>query len=200
MFRGKFLIALDVEEALIVLGDRTDITDLWPDAGDTRFEAADAIAGTAVARQLVVPVADETDGKLFAQELRRTDVQMHVDAVLILGVHVFEIVGEAERCRKFMPGLRIEVCIAAAAVDRVVADAEVGEPRWIVSARRQVSRQVRHEIVHARIPSHIELRDQISKTRHGIGALTRYREADGTKRAGQRRIYRSATATVRNQH
>jgi hypothetical protein len=34
---------------------------------------------------------------------------MHVDAVLVIGVEVLEIVGEAEHGREFVTGLLIEV-------------------------------------------------------------------------------------------
>ena len=52
---------------------------------------------------------------------------MHVDAVLILGRPVLEIVGEAEHASEFVPGLRIKVSIAAAGVERAVPDAEIGK-------------------------------------------------------------------------
>ena len=57
---------------------------------------------------------------------------MHVDAVLILGRLVLEIVGEAEHARELAPGLRIEVGVAAAAVDRAVPDAEVRKAGRVV--------------------------------------------------------------------
>jgi hypothetical protein len=51
---------------------------------------------------------------------------MHVDAVLILGVLVLEIVGEAECRRKFASGLLVEIRVGAAGIDRIVADADIG--------------------------------------------------------------------------
>ena len=50
---------------------------------------------------------------------------MHVDAVLVVRVHVFEIVGEAKRGREFVPCLRIEVCVGATGVDCIVPKAKV---------------------------------------------------------------------------
>ena len=50
---------------------------------------------------------------------------MHVDAVLILGRLVGEIVGEAEHARELMPGLRVELGVAAAGIDRAMPDADI---------------------------------------------------------------------------
>ena len=57
---------------------------------------------------------------------------MHVDAVLILGRLVGEIVGEAEHAGELVSGLRIEIGIAAAGVDRAVPDADVRQARRII--------------------------------------------------------------------
>jgi len=40
--------------------------------------------------------------------MRCADIEMHVDAVLVLRMHVLEIVGEVERGGEFVAGLRIE--------------------------------------------------------------------------------------------
>src|SRR5262245_63262673 len=50
---------------------------------------------------------------------------MHVDAVLILGGLVGEIVGEAQAARELVPSLRIEIGVADAGVDRAVPDADI---------------------------------------------------------------------------
>jgi len=50
---------------------------------------------------------------------------MHVDAVLILGGLVGEIVGEAQHARELVPSLRIEIGVADAGVDRAVPDADI---------------------------------------------------------------------------
>jgi hypothetical protein len=67
---------------------------------------------------------------------------MHVDAVLVLGRLIFEIVGEAEHRREFLTGHRIEVGVAAAGVDRSVPDAEVGKARRVVCPDRYISGDV----------------------------------------------------------
>ena len=97
-------------------------------------------------------------------------VQMHVYAVLVLGVHVFEIVGEAKCRREFVSGLRIEVSVGAAGIDRIVADAEIGEPVWIVSSGRQIAGEVDQVVVDALIPAKIELRHQIAEAGDLIGS------------------------------
>ena len=60
---------------------------------------------------------------------------MHVDAVLILGVLVLEIIGEAECRREFESSLLIEVSIGTAGIDRIVADTEIGNAGRIVIGR-----------------------------------------------------------------
>ena len=49
------------------------------------WKQPDPIAGAAVATDFFVNVADQSDLKLLGQELRRAPIEMHVDAVLILG-------------------------------------------------------------------------------------------------------------------
>src|SRR5262245_63334361 len=119
MLRAPFLVALEVEEALQV-AERDDVADLRAQPEHPRLEAADLVAGAAVAADLLIGVADQADKTLLADELRRAPVEVHVDALVILRVHVLEIVGEAEHGRKLAAGLRIEVGIGAAGIDRVV--------------------------------------------------------------------------------
>jgi hypothetical protein len=88
---------------------------------------------------------------------------VHVDAVLVLRVGVFEIVGESERRRKFLSGRWIEVGIGAAAVDCIVPNAEIHDPVRIVGSYSIVSRDVGHEVVNARVPAQIELRAKSPK-------------------------------------
>jgi hypothetical protein len=64
---------------------------------------------------------------------------MHVDAVLILGRLILEIVGEAEHSREFLPGLRIEIGVAAAGVDRAVPDADIRQMRGVVGSDRHIA-------------------------------------------------------------
>src|SRR4029453_393014 len=103
-------------------------------------EAANTIAGAAVAADLLVDIAHEANHDLLRQELRCTPVEVHVDAVLILRRSVLEIVGEGEHTGEFMAGLGIEIGVAAAGVDRAVSDAYIRQARGLVSANRDVAR------------------------------------------------------------
>ena len=100
-------------------------SELRADPNHPRLEAAHSIARAAVATDLLVDIAHQSGLKLLGQELRRAPIEMHVDAVLILGRLIGEIVGEAEHAGEFVPGLGIEVGVAAAGVDRAVPDADI---------------------------------------------------------------------------
>src|SRR6266508_711236 len=152
ILRGELLVALQIDVALQVT-DRKDEAELRADADHLRLEAADPIAGTAVATDLLVHVAHESDLKLLGQELRRAPIEMHVDAVLVLGRLIGEIVGEAEHAGEFMPGLRIEIGVAAAAIDCPMSDADIREARRIVGSDRDVPGDVGHIVVNARTPA-----------------------------------------------
>src|SRR6266487_3825796 len=95
VLRGKFAVVLQIEIALKV-PDRKDEAELRANPNDLRLKATDAVAGAAVAADLLIDVAYRSDLKLLSQELRRGPIEMHVDAVLILGRLVLEIVGEAQ--------------------------------------------------------------------------------------------------------
>ena len=122
---GEFPIAFEIEITLRLGSQGNDESELRAGADDLRLEAADAVAGAAVATDLLVDVADDTDLELLGQELRRSPIEVHIDAILILRRLVGEVVGEAEHARELVPGLRIEIGITAAGVDRAMADADV---------------------------------------------------------------------------
>src|SRR5262245_15710050 len=62
---GEFPIAFEIEITLNLSGQGNDEPDLRPGADDLRLEAAHAIAGAAVAPDLLVDIANGTDKKLF---------------------------------------------------------------------------------------------------------------------------------------
>src|SRR5262245_36110556 len=113
ILRRELAVILQIEIALQV-ADRKDEAELRTSPEYLRLEAADAVAGTAVAADLPVDVAHRSDLELLGQELRRTPIEMHIDAVLVLGRPVLEVVGEAEDARELAPSLRIEIGVAAA--------------------------------------------------------------------------------------
>src|SRR5262245_33020092 len=92
----EFLVALEVDVALVVIADLEDVADLRSQANDPRFEAANPVATPAVARDLIVEVSDESKLPFLGQELRDAPIEMHVDAILVVSVRILEIVSEAE--------------------------------------------------------------------------------------------------------
>ena len=62
---GEFPVAFEIEVRLRRGAQRNDEPDLGANADYPRPEAADAIAGAAVATDLLVDIADGTDKKLF---------------------------------------------------------------------------------------------------------------------------------------
>jgi hypothetical protein len=75
--------------------ERKYITDLRTDADDTRHERADVVATATIPGELVVHVSHRADQQLLGEELRRAPVQMGIDAILIVGIRIDEVVGEA---------------------------------------------------------------------------------------------------------
>ena len=65
---GALLVAPEVQVALMG-AKRNDMADLRADAEDARLEAANAVARSAVACELLVNVSRQTDMRLLAQEL-----------------------------------------------------------------------------------------------------------------------------------
>src|SRR5262249_32901013 len=160
--------ALEIEVTLRRGAEGNNESELRTHADHLRLEAADAIAGAAVATQLSVDIADETDLKLLGQELRRAPIEMHVDAVLLLGRLIAEIVGEAEHAGGFVPGVRIEIGVAAAGVDRAMADADVRQARRVVGTDRNIAGDVGHVIVNAAVPAQRRYRQNISEAVHRV--------------------------------
>src|SRR5258708_2635677 len=160
------------------------------DPGHLALEAADATAGAAVASDLFIDIADETDLELLGQELRRTPIEVHVDAVLVLGRLIGEIVGEAEHAGEFMPGLRIEISVAAAAIDCPMSDADIREARRIVGSARDAPGDVGHIVVTARIPAKRRYRKDIPKARHRVADAVEAREWECAEGRPQRAFHR----------
>src|SRR5436309_12417337 len=89
---------------------------------------------------------------------------MQIDAILVLSGSVLEIVGEAEHAGEFVAGLRIEIGVGAAGVDRAVSDSNIRQARGLVSANLDVAGDIGHEVVDAGVPAQCELRYQIPKS------------------------------------
>src|SRR5262245_60436673 len=87
---------------------------------------------------------------------------MKIDAVLVIGAGVDQIVGESCHRGKLMSGLLIKVGIAEAAVGGAVSDAEIGEAGRVVDADRNVTRSIEHEVVDAAVPLPKHQRDDVT--------------------------------------
>ena len=95
-------------------------------AEDARFESVEERCRANIVSDLLVGISDHADEELLGQKVRRTPVEMEVDATLILCGRILEIVGEAGDAGKFDTRRRVEVGISGAAVDAAVSDAYVG--------------------------------------------------------------------------
>src|SRR5580704_2406579 len=82
------------------------------------------------------PVSWRSDEPLLREELRRAPVQMEVDAVLVVGIWIDIVVGEASNRRKLVSGLGVEVGVAGAAIERIVSDPDIRQAGSIVLADR----------------------------------------------------------------
>src|SRR5262249_50339812 len=117
ILRREFPVALQVEITLKI-SHREQVSDLRTDPADARLEIAQDWGSADVGGEVVIPIADAADLKLFRDKLRGAQIDMHADAVLVVGIRIPEIVGEADHRRELVPGLLVEIGVAAAAIDR----------------------------------------------------------------------------------
>jgi hypothetical protein len=90
----ELAIALEVDVSLRS-SERKDVSDLRADADDAGFEGAHPIAASTVARELVVDITHGADQQLLGEKLRGAPVEVKVEAVLIIGIRIDVIMGEA---------------------------------------------------------------------------------------------------------
>jgi len=81
-----------------------------------------------------------------------------------------------------------------------VADADIGETRWIVSANGNVARQIGHEIVDARIPLQRRLRIQVAEGGDGVGDASHAHCGKLSKACGERSVDRSCRSAEQAGH
>src|SRR6478609_6575304 len=111
-----------------------DISDLRTDPENTRPEPAKDRVLTGVIGDLLIGISGNADENPLRDEVRGAPVEVEIDAVAVLRIGIFEIVGKAGRDRELVSGRRIEKGVGAAGVDRAVTDAEIGKPHRIVVA------------------------------------------------------------------
>src|SRR4030081_2616441 len=121
----KLEVGLQTQISLLT-GDRENVADLTTDREDSGLECTDPVAGTAIRADLVIGVSNEADKELLRQELRCAPIQVEIDAALVLGGLVLEVIGETRDSRKFMSGCGVEIGVAATAIDGAVPQSEIG--------------------------------------------------------------------------
>src|SRR5260370_21608001 len=92
--RIELAISLQVQVPLHVF-DRENIAELRTYAENPRPEASKNRVPADVVRDLLIGIADKTDKDLLREKLRRTPIQMEIDAALDLRIRILEIVGKA---------------------------------------------------------------------------------------------------------
>ena len=98
------------------------------------FSPLAAFNGTRVPGQLAIGVAHKPDLPVLVEELRSGPVQMRVDAVLVAGVLVFHVVGEAQNGRELVPLRLVEIGIGPAHIHRAMPYAEIRQTVRVVVA------------------------------------------------------------------
>src|SRR6516162_238127 len=104
---------------------------------------------------------------------------------LILRRLIGEIVGEAEHPRELVPGLRIEIGVAAAGVDRAMPDTDIRKTRGVVGPDRYVAGDVGHVVVNAVVPPQRCYRQDISEAGHRVADAVEAREWECAQRRRQ---------------
>src|SRR2546421_9282843 len=107
---------------------------------------------------------------------------MHVDAVLILRRLIAEIVGKAKHAGELVPGLRIEIGVAAASVDRAMPDADVRQARRVIRPDRYVAGDIGHVVVNAVVPAQRRERPYIAETADRVADAVETRERECAER------------------
>src|SRR6201999_1188055 len=102
------------------VAERKGISDLRPDPENARPESAKNGVLAGGVGKLLIGVAGNADEKLLGEKVGDTPVEMEVDAVLVLRIGIFEIVGEAGGRRELVAGRRIEIRVGAAGVERAM--------------------------------------------------------------------------------
>ncbi len=149
----------------MLLADRKDEADLRTDAEHPALELAEPRSGAVVAGELLEQIARHADLHVLAEELRRAPVDVKIDAVLVVGVRIDEVVRGAHDDREFVPRLGVEIGVAHAAIHCDKAEAEIGESAGIIGAARDVACDIDHGVVDALIPFQCPLVEDVRESR-----------------------------------
>src|SRR5262249_25803370 len=110
-----------------------------PGAGSARLKAPPSVPGPAIAAHLIIEEAHQADLEPLGQKARRAPIEMQVDAALILGGRIDEVVRQPGHRRKFIPRLLVEIGVAGTGVQRAMSDAHIRKPRPVVGADRNIT-------------------------------------------------------------
>jgi hypothetical protein len=114
--RIKSSIRLEVQISLHASNEE-DLSDLRAHSKDTRFETAEKRASAGIVRDLLICISNEAYEDLLLEKLRSTPIEMKVNAALNLRVRILEIVSKPRNTRKGVSCRRIQIGIAASAID-----------------------------------------------------------------------------------
>src|SRR5215469_544192 len=116
----ELVIASEIEVAFAVR-DWKEKPDLRPDSGNARFEFAEPGARAAVGCELIVDIADGAKVEFVGEIRRNRPIQVRVDAALVLGIRIDEVVGEPGDRGPFKSNLLVQIGVARARVCRPMA-------------------------------------------------------------------------------
>ena len=150
---------------------REVVSDLGTDSEGAPLEVAKHSGLSFIGRQLHIAKADGADEQLLVQKARYGDVQMRIDAVPVVGIGVFEVVGQAGGRGELPAGRGIEIAVGAAGVDRGVSDTQVGKPVGILGTHGYVARDVGHPVVHALVPEELRRGIEIPEASEIVGSV-----------------------------
>ena len=81
---------------------------------------------------------------------------MEVDAVLIIGGLVGQVIGKTPDRGKFVTRLWVEISVTGTGVDRAVTDADIRQAGGVIGTNRYIAGNIGHEVVDARVPAQRE--------------------------------------------
>ena len=167
--------------------DRENIAELRANAENARPEASKDRMSTFVIGDLLIGISDKTNKGLLERNFDAPQSKWR-STPLNLRIRVLEIIGDAGDGREFMSRQRIEIGVAAAAIDGPVTNAHVGKAVRIISPDRNIARRVGHIVVDAIIPLQCDHRVEVAEPDDRVRYASRTGGREGTKPRRQRAI------------
>jgi len=82
---------------------------------------------------------------------------------LVVRARIDEVVSKSGHCRKLVTERRIKIRVAAAAIGRAMADANIGQVGGPIVADGNIARSIHHPIMDTAVPANDGLRIQITE-------------------------------------